>query len=53
MNNYAKHPIVNIYLNYLNDFLTIEKYAEFLEVSEELTINMIKEGKSLFSLGVQ
>ena len=47
---YSKHPVVNMYLIYLNDFVTVSRFAEHLEVSEGLAALIIKEGRELHAL---
>jgi hypothetical protein len=37
-----------LYLEYVNEYLTIEKIAEHYEVSEQLMKELIIEGKELY-----
>ena len=50
MKNYSNHPIINIYLNYANDFLSLGSFADWLEVSEDLASQLINEGRELYNL---
>lgn len=46
MNNFQKY-LVTMYLEYVNNFLTVERFAEYYGISEELATLLIKEGKKL------
>lgn len=36
-----------LYLDYVNNFLTVERFAEYYQISEEYASAIIKEGRKL------
>ena len=36
-----------MYLDYVNDFLTVERFAEYYQISEEYALAIINEGRKL------
>lgn len=45
--NEVQKLAVKIYLDYVNNFLTIDALAEHYEISESLAYELYQEGKSL------
>lgn len=39
--------VERMYLDYLNDFLTVESFSEYYNISEEFAVALIKEGKRI------
>ena len=37
----------NMYLDYVNNFLTVESFSEYYNISEEFAVALIKEGKKI------
>ena len=42
-----KKQLINLYLEFLNDFLTIEKFAEYCEMNEKDTEELLRIGAKL------
>ena len=36
-----------MYLDYVNNFLTVESFSEYYNISEEFAVALIKEGKKI------
>ena len=45
MKNKMKHMVITCYLDYVNNFLTIERFAEHYEITEDQAKIIIKLGK--------
>ncbi len=41
----TKEQITTLYLSYVNDFLTVEKFAEYYGISEILANDIINKGR--------
>lgn len=38
-----------LYLSYFNDFISVARFAEFHNMSEQLAVQVIQEGKELYN----
>lgn len=47
MNKSLRSILSDLYLEYVNDYLTIEKFAEHKEISENLARQIINEGRAI------
>ena len=41
--------LCELYLSYFNDFISVARFAEFHNMSEQLAIQVIQEGKELYN----
>jgi hypothetical protein len=46
---YARQKYINMYLDYVNNFLTVEKFAEHYQITTEKAQTILSIGKSLNS----
>ena len=49
MNNDKMPVLCQLYLSYFNDFLSVARFAEFHNMSEQLATKVIEEGKQMYS----
>lgn len=49
MNKSLRSILVEFYLEYVNDYLTIEKFAEHKEISISAALTIVSEGRRILS----
>jgi hypothetical protein len=49
MNENTKKEAIKAYLEYWNDFLTVERFAEHRGISETKAVLLINRGRSLYN----
>lgn len=45
MDKYDKY--IKMYLDYWNNFLTVERFAEYYDITQDEAINIINKGKEI------
>ena len=48
-NKSLRSVLSELYLEYVNDYLTIEKFAEHKEISISAAMTIVSEGRRIFS----
>lgn len=46
MKNIAEKSYEDLYLSYVNEFLTVERFAEYYELTQEQAISIIDIGRA-------
>jgi hypothetical protein len=45
--------IINLYLDYVNNFLTVKRFANYYNISESRALKIIDKGRKLLNKGAK